>query len=60
MQFRDQANRTQVLVYRGYDKAKKRAIVKLVGSYDRFSFAMSDELKNNLTEDEMSELQYHI
>ena len=60
MQFRDQANRTQVLAYRGYNKEKKRADVKLLGSFDRFSFELSDELKTNLTVDEMTELQSHI
>lgn len=60
MQFRDQANRTQVLAYRGYNKEKKRAEVKLLGSYNRITFELSDELKNNLQSDEMTELQSHI
>lgn len=60
MQFREQGKRIQVLAYRGYDKEKRRAQVKLLGSFDRYGFGMSDGLMDNLTDDEKLELQSHI
>ncbi len=60
MQFREQAHRIQVLAYRGYDKEKKRAIIKLLGSFDRYSFSPSDGLLDNLTAEEKIELEAHI
>ncbi|EQD77172.1 hypothetical protein B1A_03087, partial [mine drainage metagenome] len=36
MQFREQANKIQVLAYRGYNKEKRRAEVKMLGSFDRY------------------------
>lgn len=60
MQFRKQGHRVQVLAYRGYDKEKKRAQVKLVGSFSPYSLDMSGELMESLTDDEKSELQSHI
>jgi len=60
MQFREQARRIQVLAYRGYDKEKKRAIIKLLGSFDRYSFSPSDGLLDNLTAEEKIELEAHI
>lgn len=60
MQFRQSGNRIQVLAYRGYDKEKRRATVKLLGSFDRYSFSMSDGLLSNLADDEKTELQSHI
>lgn len=60
MQFRPQGNRIQVLAYRGYDKEKKRAQVKLVGSFDAYNYSPSDGLIDSLTDDEKEELQAHI
>lgn len=60
MQFRPQGNRIQVLAYRGYDKEKRRATVKLLGSFDRLSLNVSDDLLSKLTDDERTELQSHI
>jgi hypothetical protein len=59
MQFREQGRRIQILAYRGYDKEKKRATVKLLGSIDRYSFTPSDGLMESLTDDEKKELQSH-
>lgn len=60
MQFRPQGNRIQVLAYRGYDKEKKRAQVKLLGSFDKHGYSVSDGLINKLTDDEKTELQSHM
>ena len=60
MQFRQQGNRIQVLAYRGYNKEKKRAEVKLLGSFGRYNYDMSDGLMSALTDSEKSELQSHI
>lgn len=59
MQFRQQGHKTQVLAYRGYDKTRKRAVVQLLGSFDRHNPVPSDELLTKLTDDEKSELQSH-
>ncbi len=60
MQFKKQGGRVQVLAYRGYDKEKRRAIVKMMGSYDVYSYKPSDGLIDSLTDDEKQELQSHI
>ncbi len=60
MQFREQANKIQVLAYRGYNKEKRRAEVKMLGSFDRYSFKLSDGLMDSLTDDEKKELTAHI
>jgi hypothetical protein len=60
MQFKKQGNRVQVLAYRGYDKVKRRAIVKMLGSYDVHSYEMTDGLLDSLTVDEKEELQSRI
>lgn len=60
MQFKRQGRRVQVLAYRGYDKEKRRAIVKMMGSYDVYSYEPSDGLIDSLTDDEKKELQSHI
>lgn len=60
MQFKRQGTRIQVLAYRGYDKEKKRAIVKMQGSIDGLSYAPSDGLIENLTAEEKIELQSFI
>ena len=60
MQFKRQGRRVQVLAYRGYDKEKRRAIVKMMGSIDVYSFEPSDSLIENLTDEEKTELQSYI
>ena len=60
MQFKRQGRRVQVLAYRGYDKEKRRAIVKMVGSIDVYSYEPSDGLTENLTDEEKTELQSYI
>ena len=60
MQFKRQGRRIQVLAYRGYDKGKRRAIVKMMGSIDAYSYEPSDGLIENLTDEEKTELQSYI
>lgn len=60
MQFKRQGRRVQVLAYRGYDKERRRAIVKMMGSYDAYSYEPSDGLIYSLTDEEKKELQSHI
>lgn len=60
MQFKRQGQRVQVLAYRGYDKEKRRAIVKMLGSYDAYSYEPTVGLIDSLTEEEKKELQSHI
>ena len=60
MQFKRQGRRVQVLAYRGYDKEKRRAIVKMMGSIDVYSYELSDGLVENLTDEERIELQSYI
>lgn len=57
MQFKRQGTRIQVLAYRGYDKQKRRAIVKMQGSIDSNNYEPSDGLVDNLTTEEKIELQ---
>ena len=40
MQFKEQKGRVQVLAYDGYDKEKRRAIVKMLGSFESKRFAV--------------------
>lgn len=60
MQFKKAGKRIQVLAYRGYDKEKKRAVVKMLGSLDSYSYGPSDGLIESLTEEEKKELQSYI
>lgn len=60
MQFkRVKGGTTQIHVYQGYDKVKKRAIVKMVGSLN-YDMQPSDGLIDSLTDDQKIELQAHI
>ena len=60
MQFRRIGNKTQVLSYQGYNKEKRRAEVRLLGSYDMTYFIVGKELADNLTDDERSEVERRI
>lgn len=60
MQFKRGGRRIQVLAYRGYDREKRRAIVKLLGSMDAYTYEMSAALANTLTAEEKSEVQAYI
>lgn len=60
MQFKEAGKRIQVLAYRGYDNEKKRAIIKMLGSLDKYSLSPSDGLTSDMTDDEKEELQSYI
>ena len=60
MQFKRQGRRIQVLAYRGYDKEKRRAIIKMMGSIDAYSYELPDGLIEGMTDDEKKELQSYI
>ncbi|MBF0304859.1 MAG: hypothetical protein HQL41_04325 [Alphaproteobacteria bacterium] len=60
MQFREAKGVIQVLAYAGYDKARRRAKVKLLGSFNRHSFKLTDTLKTNVTVEQYEEIQSYI
>ena len=60
MQFKEQKGRVQVLAYDGYDKEKRRAIVKMLGSFDRYDYSLSVGLLERLTVEQKEELQSEI
>ena len=60
MQFKEQKGRVQVLAYDGYDKEKRRAIVKMLGSFDRYNYSLSVGLLEKLTAEQKDELQAEI
>ena len=60
MQFRTVGNKIQIVEYAGYDKEKKRSTVKMVGSLDRYSPRITDELKSKLTAEQEKEIQQYI
>ena len=60
MQFKEQKGRVQVLAYDGYDKEKRRAIVKMLGSFDRYDYSLSVGLLEKLTVEQKEELQSEI
>lgn len=57
MQFKKIRGRIQVLAYRGYDKEKRRSIIKLVGTMNAYTLEPSSGLLDALTEEEKKELQ---
>jgi hypothetical protein len=57
VQFKDQGGKVQVLLYSGYDQAKGRAIVKIVGSFDKYTYKPSPGLLDKLSIEQRDELQ---
>lgn len=60
MQFKKKGSKINVLAYRGYDREKRRAVVKMVGSMSAYTYTPSENLLENLTADEKEELQKYI
>lgn len=60
MQFKEVGGQIQVIVYKGYDKEKKRSVTKMVGSLSRSNYSPSDGLLDSLSVDEKTELQSFI
>ena len=55
MQYREQGDKIQVLKYVGYNKEKRRAEVKMLGSFDKYTFKQTDGLLDGMTDDEKKE-----
>jgi len=60
MQLRESGNTIQILVYRGYSKEKRRAIVKMIGSINKYTLKPSEGLIEQLTDKERDELNGFI
>ncbi len=60
MQFKKVGKRIQVLAYRGYDTEKRRAVVKMLGSFDAYTHETPAELLENLSDEEKAELKDYI
>jgi len=60
MYFKKAGNKIQVLAYRGYNKEKKRANVKMIGSIDRYTFTPTERHKDSITESEYKEIEAYI
>ena len=60
MQFKPVGNRIQLVAYRGYDKEKRRAIVKVLGSMDAYTLDVPKDLLDVLSEDEKAEVVSYI
>jgi hypothetical protein len=57
VQFKDQGGKVQVLLYSGFDEAKQCPIVKIVGSFDKYTYKPSAGLLDKLTMEQREELQ---
>lgn len=57
MQFKEQGSKVQVLLYIGYDEAKKAPIVKSVGSFDKYTYKPSPGLIDKLSPEQRDELE---
>ena len=60
MQFREAKGRIQVLAYAGYDKEKRRSVVQLLGSIDKYDLTPTDTLLERMTDEQKQELQAYI
>ena len=60
MQFKKVGKRIQVLAYRGYDTEKRRAVVRMLGSFDAYTYETPAELLDNLSDEEKAELKDYI
>lgn len=60
MQFRGVGNNIQVIAYRGYDRNKKRAIAKMLGSFNKRTCILTDNLIDNLNQKEKIEVMLYV
>ena len=60
MYFKKAGNKIQVLAYRGYNRDKKRADVKMIGSIDRYTFSPTERHKDSITVAEYEEINAYI
>ena len=60
MQFKRVGNRIQLLAYEGYDKAKKRARVRMLGAFSAYSPRPDEKLISKLDPEQRAELDAWI
>lgn len=56
MQFKEQGGKVQVLLYTGFDEAKNAPIVRIVGSFDKYTYKPSPGLLDKLSLEQRDEL----
>ena len=57
MQFKEQGGKVQVLLYTGFDEAKNAPIVRIVGSFDKYTYKPSPGLLDKLSIEQRDELE---
>ncbi|MET0962053.1 MAG: hypothetical protein ABWY05_04440 [Noviherbaspirillum sp.] len=57
MQFKEQGGKVQVLLYTGFDEAKNAPVVRIVGSFDKYSYKFSPGLLDKLNFEQRDELE---
>lgn len=57
MQFRETGRKYQALAYRGYDVEKKHAIVRKIGTLDRFSYQLTPSTEYPPSVEELKEIE---
>ena len=57
MQFKEQGGKVQVLLYTGFDEAKNAPIVRIVGSFDKYTYKPSPGLLDKLNVEQRDELE---
>ena len=57
MQFKEQGGKVQVLLYTGFDEAKNAPVVRIVGSFDKYSYKYSPGLLDKLSFEQRDELE---
>lgn len=60
MYFKKAGRKTQVLAYRGYNREKKRADVRMIGSIDGYTFSPTERYEDSITEAEREEIKAYI
>ena len=60
MYFKQAGRKTQVLAYRGYNREKKRADVRMIGSIDGYTFRPTVRYEDSITEVEYEEINTYI
>lgn len=60
MYFKVAGKKIQVLAYRGYNREKKRADVRMIGSIDGYTFTPTERHKDSITESEYKEIEAYI
>jgi len=60
MQFRAQGRRIRILEYQGYDRSRRRSIVRLIGTLDRYHPRITSDLAERLTAEQRAEVEAWI